>query len=95
MPVVGALITGFIAGVVARIVTPGDYFRHMRGPASWFVSILVGLGGALVGYLIFHVILRWGDDRIFNIGGIVGAIAGAVILLIVLSIVLRRRRRHA
>jgi hypothetical protein len=26
---IGALITAFIAGVVARILTPGDIFRHM------------------------------------------------------------------
>ena len=95
MPVLGALITGFIAGIVARIITPGDFFRHMSGPMSWLVSMLVGLGGAVIGYLIFHVILGWGDNRMFNIGGIVGAIVGAVILLLILSFVLRRRQHAA
>jgi uncharacterized membrane protein YeaQ/YmgE (transglycosylase-associated protein family) len=95
MPVVGALITGFIAGVVARIITPGDFFRHMSGPMSWLVSLLVGLGGALIGYLIFHVLLGWGNDQIFNIGGIVGSIIGAVILLLILGFVMRRRARKA
>jgi uncharacterized membrane protein YeaQ/YmgE (transglycosylase-associated protein family) len=95
MPVIGALITGFIAGVIARIITPGDYFRHMSGPVSWFVSLLIGLGGALIGYLIFHVLLGWGNDRIFNIGGIVGAIIGAVILLVILGFIMRRRTGKA
>jgi uncharacterized membrane protein YeaQ/YmgE (transglycosylase-associated protein family) len=91
MSVVGALITGFIAGVVARIITPRDYFRHLSGPRSWLVSLLVGLGGALIGDLIFHVLLGWGNDQIFNIGGIVGSIIGAVILLIILGFIMRRR----
>jgi len=93
--VVGALVTGFIAGVIARIITPGDFFRHMSGPMSWLVSLLVGLGGAAIGYLIFHVLLGWGDDRMFNIGGIVGAVIGAVILLLILGFVLRRTRHAA
>ena len=95
MAILGALITGFIAGVIARIITPGDFFRHMSGPMSWLVSLLVGLGGALIGYLIFHVMLGWGDSHIFNIGGIVGAIVGAVILLVILGFIMRRRTGRA
>jgi uncharacterized membrane protein YeaQ/YmgE (transglycosylase-associated protein family) len=95
MSVVGALITGFIAGIIARIITPGDFFRHMSGPMSWLVSLLVGLGGAAIGYLIFHVLLGWGDNRMFNIGGIVGAVIGAVILLLILGFVLRRTQHAA
>jgi hypothetical protein len=47
----------------------------MSGPVSWGVSILVGLAGAFLGWLIFTKGLGIGDDDIFDLGGIVGAIA--------------------
>ena len=87
---VGAIILGFVAGVVARILIPNDAFRHMSGPMSWLVSILVGLGGAVVGWLIFTKGLGIGDDDIFDLGGIVGAIIGTLILLPIVTWVLRR-----
>jgi len=32
---VGALLLGFVCGVIARVLMPGDAFRNMSGPASW------------------------------------------------------------
>jgi uncharacterized membrane protein YeaQ/YmgE (transglycosylase-associated protein family) len=78
---VGALILGFVAGVIARVVMPGDPFRKMSGPASWGLSILLGLAGALLGWVIFTLGLGWGDTDIFDWGGILGAIIGALIVL--------------
>ena len=46
---IGALILGFVAGVIGRMLMPGDVFRHMSGPASWGTSLLIGLAGAAVG----------------------------------------------
>jgi hypothetical protein len=45
---VGALMLDFVAGVIARMLTPGDVFRRMGGPKSWRISILLGLAGARV-----------------------------------------------
>jgi uncharacterized membrane protein YeaQ/YmgE (transglycosylase-associated protein family) len=91
--VVGALILGFIAGAVARFLIPGDAFRKMSGPASWGVSILVGLAGAFLGWLIFTKVFGIGDDDIFDLGGIVGAIIGTMILLPIVTVILRRTNR--
>jgi len=88
--VIGALILGFVAGAVARILMPHDVFRKMSGPASWGVSILIGLAGALLGYLIFTKLFGIGDDDIFDLGGIVGAIIGTLILLPIAAIILRK-----
>ena len=93
MSLISTLILGFLVGVIARLITPGDFFRHYNGLVSWGISILVGLGGAVIGFLVFHVLLGWGDSSIFNWGSIVGSIIGAVILLIILTFVLNRRRR--
>jgi uncharacterized membrane protein YeaQ/YmgE (transglycosylase-associated protein family) len=47
---IGAILLGLFCGIVARLLVPGDAFRNMSGPASWLVSLGLGLLGALVGY---------------------------------------------
>ena len=89
---VGALLLGFVCGVIARVLMPGDAFRHMSGPASWAVSLGLGLAGALVGYVIFTLGLGIGDTDIFDWGGLLGALIGTLIVLGLANYVLRRRR---
>ena len=78
---VGALILGFVAGVIARMLMPGDVFRRMGGPKSWGISILLGLAGALLGWVIFTVGLGIGDTDIFDFGGLIGAVIGTIIVI--------------
>jgi uncharacterized membrane protein YeaQ/YmgE (transglycosylase-associated protein family) len=90
--VIGAVLTAFVAGVVARLLTPGDIFRNMSGPKSWGISLLIGFGGAALGYLIFTVGLGIGDKHVFDFGGIIGAIIGAIIILVIVGFIARRRQ---
>ena len=87
----GAVLLGLVAGVVARMLVPGDMFRNMSGPTSWLASIALGLAGAILGYLIFTVGLGIGDTDVFDLGGIVSAIIGTVIVLVVVGFLARRR----
>jgi len=87
---IGALILGFLAGVVGRALMPGDVFRHMSGPKSWLVSLALGLVGAALGWFIFTKLLGLGDDDVFDLGGIVSAIIGVVIVLLIAGFVARR-----
>ncbi len=87
---IGAAIVGFVAGVIGRMLMPNDPFRHMSGPQSWGVSILVGLAGAALGYLIFTVGLGIGDTDVFDFGGIIGAILGVIIVLLIAGAVGKR-----
>lgn len=87
---IGALLTALVAGVVARLLTPGDIFRHMSGPKSWGISLLIGFAGAALGYLIFTVGLGIGDKHVFDFGGIIGAIIGAIIILVIVGFFARR-----
>jgi uncharacterized membrane protein YeaQ/YmgE (transglycosylase-associated protein family) len=87
---IGALILGFLAGVIGRLLMPGDVFRHMSGPRSWVVSLVLGLAGAALGWLIFTKLLGIGDDDVFDLGGILSAIIGVLILLPIAGLVLRR-----
>ena len=96
---IGAILLGLFCGVVARMLVPGDAFRHMSGPMSWIVSIGLGLIGALVGYLIFTVLLGIGDRDIFDWGGVLSALIGTIIVLPTATWVLgriehRRTARH-
>jgi uncharacterized membrane protein YeaQ/YmgE (transglycosylase-associated protein family) len=89
---VGALLLGFVCGVIARVLMPGDVFRNMSGPASWGLSLVLGLVGALVGYVIFTLGLGIGDTDIFDWGGLLGAIIGTLIVLGLAGYFLRRRQ---
>ena len=87
----GAVLLGLVAGVVARMLVPGDMFRNMSGPTSWLASIALVLAGAILGYLIFTVGLGIGDTDIFDFGGIISAIIGTVIVLVLVGYFARRR----
>jgi uncharacterized membrane protein YeaQ/YmgE (transglycosylase-associated protein family) len=87
---IGALILGLVAGFIGRALVPNDVFSDMSGPKSWGLSIVLGLVGAVVGYVIFTLGLGIGDDDAFDLGGLVSAIIGVVIVLLVAGFVLRR-----
>jgi uncharacterized membrane protein YeaQ/YmgE (transglycosylase-associated protein family) len=86
--VIGALLLGLVAGVIGRLLVP-DMWSGLSGPKSWLFSLVLGLAGALLGYLIFTVGLGIGDDDVFDFGGIIGAIIGVIILLPFVGIFMR------
>jgi uncharacterized membrane protein YeaQ/YmgE (transglycosylase-associated protein family) len=71
----GAIILGLLAGWIARILTPG------RTPRGLLTTLLLGLAGAAVGYLIFTELLGIGDTEVFDLGGLPGAVIGTMLLL--------------
>jgi uncharacterized membrane protein YeaQ/YmgE (transglycosylase-associated protein family) len=89
------LLVGLVAGVIGRVLTPNDVFRQMSGPASWGVSILLGLAGAMLGYVIFTLGLGIGDDDIFDWGSIFGAVIGAIVVISLAGWFYRRRQSRA
>jgi uncharacterized membrane protein YeaQ/YmgE (transglycosylase-associated protein family) len=92
---IGALILGIVAGAVARLLIPGDAFEHLEGVKSWAVTLVLGLVGAFVGWLVFTGVLGIGDTDAFDLGGIVGAVVGSVLVLLAANWVLRRRAHPA
>ena len=90
----GALLTGLVAGIIGRLLVP-DMWSELHGPASWLFSLLLGLAGAMLGYLIFTVGLGIGDSDVLDFGGIIGAVIGVVILLPFVGIYARLRRRSS
>ncbi len=72
---IGAIILGIVAGFVGRLLMPG------KDPMGFFMTILLGLAGSVVGFLVFTELLNIGDNEIFDLGGLIGAIIGVLILL--------------
>jgi uncharacterized membrane protein YeaQ/YmgE (transglycosylase-associated protein family) len=90
---IGALILGLVAGAVARLMIPNDAFEHLEGWKSWLATVLLGLVGALVGWLIFTGLFGIGDTDVFDLGGIIGAIIGSILVLLVVGWFLGRTGR--
>jgi uncharacterized membrane protein YeaQ/YmgE (transglycosylase-associated protein family) len=72
---IGAIILGILAGFIGKLLLPG------KDPGGFFVTILIGLAGSLVGFFIFTELLGIGDSEAFDLGGLPGAIIGTMILL--------------
>jgi uncharacterized membrane protein YeaQ/YmgE (transglycosylase-associated protein family) len=85
--VIGAIILGIVAGFAGRALMPGP------NPMGFFATTLLGLAGAVVGFLLFTTLLGIGDSDTFDLGGIVGAVVGVVILLAAYGAVQRRSPR--
>jgi len=81
---IGAIILGIVAGYIAKALLPG------KDPGGFLVTILLGLAGSLVGFYIFTGLLGIGDDDMFDLGGLIGAVIGTMILLGVYRAVLGR-----
>ena len=82
---IGAIILGIVAGFVARLLMPG------RDPMGFLATVLLGLAGSLVGFLMFTELLGIGDNEAFDLGGLIGAIIGAMILLFLYRTFMRDR----
>ena len=80
---VGAIILGVVAGYVGRLLMPG------RDKMGFIATVLLGVGGAVVGFLVFTELLGIGDNEMFDLGGLIGAIIGVMILLGLYRLVLK------
>jgi uncharacterized membrane protein YeaQ/YmgE (transglycosylase-associated protein family) len=89
---VGALVLGIVAGAIARLVIPNDAFEHLEGWRSWLASLLLGLVGAFLGWGVFRAV-GIGDENVFDLVGVIGAILGSVVVLLVAGWVMHRSGR--
>jgi uncharacterized membrane protein YeaQ/YmgE (transglycosylase-associated protein family) len=83
--VIGAIILGIIAGYIGRLLMPG------RDKMGFIATMLLGLAGAVVGFLIFTELLGIGDDRMFDLGGLIGAVIGVMVLLALYRLALKNK----
>ena len=79
--VLWTVIIGFLAGAIAKWLTPG------RGPGGFFVTICLGNVGAAVGTFLGQS-LGWYAPG--ETAGLFGGVVGAVLLLVVFRAVATR-----
>ena len=79
--IIAAIFIGLIAGFIGRALLPGDDSMGL------VPTILVGIVGALVGWVLFAYVLGIGDNDKFDLGSIIGAIVGTMLVLLLLRAV--------
>jgi uncharacterized membrane protein YeaQ/YmgE (transglycosylase-associated protein family) len=76
------IVIGGLAGAIARIIMPG------RGPSGCLLTILLGIGGAVVAGWLGHQ-LGWYENN--QGAGFLAAIIGALIILGIHGLIAGRR----
>ena len=84
---IAAIVIGIVAGYLGRALLPGP------DPMGFIATVVVGIVGALVGWVIFTYVLGIGDDDKFDLGGVIGAIVGTMLVLLVVRAARRRPER--
>lgn len=88
MGILGWIILGLLAGMIAKAIMPGD------DPGGIIVTTIIGILGAIIGGLIASA-LNIGDlDEFFDIGTWAIAILGSLLLLALYRAVVGRRAVH-
>jgi uncharacterized membrane protein YeaQ/YmgE (transglycosylase-associated protein family) len=70
------ILFGLIAGAIAKVLMPGD------DPGGFFITILLGIVGALLGGWLGSLILDVGISG-FNLSSFLVAVAGSILLLVI------------
>lgn len=83
MGIIWTIIIGFLAGVVAKWIMPGD-----KEPSGFILTTLLGIIGAFVASYLGQAI---GWYRAGEGAGFIGAVVGAIIVLAIYGMVARRR----
>jgi uncharacterized membrane protein YeaQ/YmgE (transglycosylase-associated protein family) len=83
MGIIWTIIIGFVAGVLAKLITPGR-----NEPSGFVLTTILGIVGAVVATYLGQS-LGWYDPG--ESAGFVGATVGAVIVLLVWGFATSRR----
>ena len=89
MGIIGWIILGALAGIIAKAILPGD------DPGGIIITPLIGIAGALIAGFIAQAI-GFGDpiDEFFDWSTWIAAIIGAVVLLLIYRAFAGRDRRR-
>jgi uncharacterized membrane protein YeaQ/YmgE (transglycosylase-associated protein family) len=83
MGIIWTIIIGFVAGVIAKFVTPGS-----NEPSGFILTVILGIAGAFLATYLGQAIGWYGPN---DQAGFIGAIVGAVIVLLIWGAIVRKR----
>lgn len=75
-----SVIVGFVAGLIARAVTPG------ADQMGFIATTAVGIVGSVIGGFIGRLIHKPEPDAKFHPAGFLMSIVGAIVLLLILRV---------
>ena len=84
MSIIWTIIIGFLAGLIAKFIMPGD-----NEPSGFIMTTILGIVGAFVASYLGQA-LGWytaGEGA-----GFIGAVVGAIIVLLIYGFVAGKRR---
>jgi uncharacterized membrane protein YeaQ/YmgE (transglycosylase-associated protein family) len=87
MGILWTILIGFVAGVLAKLITPGD-----NEPSGFILTTILGVVGAFVASFLGQA-LGW-----YSAGegaGLIGATVGAIIVLLIWGAIAGRQRSSA
>jgi len=84
MGIIWTIIIGFVAGVIAKFIMPGD-----NEPSGFILTCILGIVGAFVATFLGQALGWYSPDQG---AGLIGAVVGAVIVLFVYGFIAGRRR---
>ena len=83
MGIIWTIIIGFVAGVIAKFIMPGD-----NEPKGFILTAILGIVGAVVASYLGQA-MGWyapGEGA-----GLIGAVVGAIVVLLVWSLIAKKR----
>ncbi len=83
MGIIWTIIIGFIAGVIAKLVTPGN-----NEPSGFILTTVLGVIGAFVATFLGQAI-GWYQPG--EGAGLIGAVVGAVIVLVIWAMMAKKQ----
>jgi uncharacterized membrane protein YeaQ/YmgE (transglycosylase-associated protein family) len=82
MGIIWTIVIGFVAGVIAKLIMPGD-----REPSGFVLTTILGIVGAFVASWLGQALGWYGPE---DGAGLIGAIVGSVIVLALYGFMVRR-----
>ena len=83
MGIIWTIIIGFVAGVIAKLVTPGS-----NEPSGFILTTVLGIVGAFVASWLGQALGWYGPGEG---AGLIGAVVGAIVVLLIWAAVMRQR----
>lgn len=85
MGILWTVIIGFVAGVIAKFIMPGD-----NEPSGFILTAILGIVGAFVATFLGQALGWYGPGEG---AGLIGAVVGAIVVLVVYGMFMGGRRR--
>ena len=83
MGIIWTIIIGFVAGVIAKFIMPGD-----KEPAGFIMTTILGIVGAFVATFLGQALGWYGPNQG---AGFIGAVVGAIVVLAIYGFIASRR----